>query len=58
MVVWLIKLVSEELCGVELSVIQLLCFDGDVLFDLKLVFSVLGVTCTYHEMLKWKERES
>ena len=44
-------MVSEKLCGVELSVIQLLYFDGNVLLDLGPVFVMkrLNVRKSYYK---------
>ena len=52
------NLVSENFVKLTLSVSQQLYLDGKELLDQKLVLLFLSVTCIFHEMLKWKERES
>lgn len=52
------NLISKNLVELTLSVMQWLYLDGIVLLDMKLVLSVLSMPCIFHEMLKWKERES
>ena len=52
------NLISKNLVELTLSVMQWLYLDGIVLLDMKLVLSVLSVPCIFHEMLKWKVRES